>query len=524
VGLAVREDEVMAATRHEEVERKYAVEAGSEYPSFSDVAAVAEVGRGVVSDLEAVYFDTPELDLLRHGITLRRRVGGDDQGWHLKEPAGQDTRTETRLPLGRAVSIVPERLRALVEPVVGSATLVPVARVTTHRTEHALRDASGADIAHFCDDVVNTERLVPPTLRRHWREWEIELAGGHRALLEHLEAAVVDAGAGPAPASSKVARALAVDPDDRGIEPPPIRPHRRLDTNEVLRAYLAEQLVVLKEHDAGLRGESVHQLRIAARRLRSVLASYRDHMDAGTVDPVREELQWLGESLGAARDFEVLRRHLDEVLDDERDQATDPDTQTLRARINHDLDQAHHAGRTAAVEALASERYGRLVASLEAIVEDLTVRRPAIRRARSVLPVILERDVRRVRRAAKVVGRSTPGEAHDVALHEVRKKVKRLRYSAESATPVLGRPAKTLVKRTKALQEALGAHQDTVAARAWLRDLAERSDGEVMVAFGAGRLHAGEEQRARSAERDYDEALRRLPQKHVGDWLRGKAN
>ena len=512
----------MAATRHEEIERKYAVEPGTRSPAFGEVPAVAEVDAPVESHLEAVYFDTAGLDLLRHGITVRRRVGGNDEGWHLKEPAGQDARTETRLPLGRAVHTVPQRLRRMVEPVTGSQPLVPVARVTTHRSEQVLRDADGTHLAHFCDDDVHAERLLAPTLRQHWREWEIELDQGHRDLLEHLEQAVLAAGARPATASSKVARALAVSPGAHGKEPlRPNPPRRRSDTREVLRVYLADQVSVLQEHDAGLRGDTVHQLRIAARRLRSALASYEPVFEPGAVDPLREELRWLGQSLGAARDFEVLRRHLDAMVDDELDHPAGPAAQTLRQRISGDLEDAHRIGHQAAMEAVASERYGHLLRSLAAVVESPALRPAASRRARTVLPTILQRDARRVTQAAKAAHRADPGPARDLALHEVRKKVKRLRYSAESATPVLGKRAKTLAARAKTLQEALGAHQDTVASRAWLQALAERADGDVAIAFSAGRLHAREEQRARSAERDYAKALRALPRKRVDKWLRG---
>ena len=110
----------------------------------------------------------------------------------------------------------------------------------------------------------------------------------------------------------------------------------------------------------------------------------------------------------------------------------------------------------------------------------------------------------------------------DEALHEVRKKAKRLRYAAESSTPVLGKRGKRLAKRAKAIQDALGAHQDTVASRAWLEGLASRAHGDAAVAFGAGRLHAREEQRADAAERGYDKALRQLPRKNVDRWVSAK--
>ena len=521
----VRDNEGMSPDRHEEIERKYSVEPDTAPPAFSEVHGVAEVLPAAEVDLEAVYFDTPTLDLLRHGITLRRRTGGDDEGWHLKEPADDDTRTETRLPLGRAVRTVPRQLRELVEPVTGSQPLGPVARVTTHRSEQVLRDANGARLAHFCDDDVHAERLLPPTLRQHWREWEIELDEGHRALLGHLEPAVLAAGARPARVPSKAARALAAQTGARGSEPrQPEPPHRRSDTRQVLRAYLAHHIGVLHEHDAGLRGDTVHQLRIAARRLRSVLASYGRVFEPGAVDPLRDELRWLGQALSAARDFEVLRRHLDALVDDELDQPAGSAPETLRERINRDLEQAHRAGRHDAMGAVASERYARLLRSLEAVVESPALLPEASDRARIALPRILERDARRVRRAAKDANGAAPGPDRDEALHEVRKKVKRLRYSAESAAPVLGKRAKRLAKRAKELQDALGAHQDTVASREWLEHLAERAGGEPVVAFGAGRLHAREEQRARSAARDYEKAIRRLPRKHVDDWLRGKGS
>jgi CHAD domain-containing protein len=511
----------MSQARYEEIERKYAAEPETRWPDLSELDAVADVGPATRVDLEAVYFDTPGLDLLRRGITVRRRVGGHDEGWHLKEPAGSDTRTETRLPLGRAVRTVPRRLRQMVEDVTGTQRLVPVARVTTHRSERALVGPDGAQVAQLCDDDVHTERLLQPTLRQHWREWEIEVDEAHRTLLEHLEPAMVAAGARPAEASSKVARALAIS-SRSGREPlRPDPPRRRSDTRDVLRAYLAEHLTVLAEHDAGLRGETVHQLRIAARRLRSALASYERIFEPGTVAPLREELRWLGRSLGDARDFEVLRRHLDTLVDDELDQPAGPSPTTLRQRINRDLDEAHRIGHQAAKEAVASERYGRLLRSLDAVVESPALRPEAAHRARAILPTILNRDARRVRRAAKAAHRADPGPDRDVALHEVRKKVKRLRYSAESATPVLGKRAKKLAKRAKSVQQALGVHQDTVASRAWLAELAERAGGEVGVAFGAGRLHSREEHRARSAERTSDKALRRLPQRRVRRWLRG---
>ena len=92
----------MGSVRHDEVERKLDVGAATILPTLTGVDGVATMGQPVEHHLEATYFDTADLDLARHGVTLRRRTGGDDAGWHVKLPRGKDTRTEVRRPLGGA--------------------------------------------------------------------------------------------------------------------------------------------------------------------------------------------------------------------------------------------------------------------------------------------------------------------------------------------------------------------------------------------------------------------------------------
>ena len=75
-------------SRHTEVERKFDVVESTVSPSFEGLSSVARVERSPSQQLEAVYFDTPGHDLAAHRVTLRRRTGGTDAGWHLKLPAG----------------------------------------------------------------------------------------------------------------------------------------------------------------------------------------------------------------------------------------------------------------------------------------------------------------------------------------------------------------------------------------------------------------------------------------------------
>ena len=98
-------------SRHLEVERKFDVVESTVSPSFEGIAAVARVEKSPILSLDAMYFDTPAQDLARNKVTLRRRTGGADAGWHLKLPAGPDARTEIRAPLDASdEATVPRRV------------------------------------------------------------------------------------------------------------------------------------------------------------------------------------------------------------------------------------------------------------------------------------------------------------------------------------------------------------------------------------------------------------------------------
>ena len=115
-------------SRHTEVERKFDVVESTVSPSFEGLSAVARVERSPSQQLEAVYFDTPDHDLAAHYMTLRRRTGGTDAGWHLKLPAGPDARTEVRTPLDDGVGgAVPDALKDVVLAIVRDRPLGPVA-------------------------------------------------------------------------------------------------------------------------------------------------------------------------------------------------------------------------------------------------------------------------------------------------------------------------------------------------------------------------------------------------------------
>jgi CHAD domain-containing protein len=513
----------MAAARQDEVERTYDVAGAAVLPPLGGLEEVGVVGVGAPVDLvlEAVYFDTAGLDLLRRGITLRRRAGGDDAGWHLKTPGGPDTRTETRLPLGRAVTAVPARLVEVLRAVVRDRPLEPVARIRTRRREYPLLGEDRVVLARVCDDEVHAERLDGTDRDEQWREWEVELVEADRSLLDRVEARLREAGASPASRQSKLSRVLA-----GAVREPAPRPSgedlARGSTAQLLLALVVEQTAQLERHDTGVRTEtasSVHRLRIAARRLRSALRTYRTVLDPDVADRLREDLRWLGQALGQARDAQVLGERMGALLAGQpRELVLGP----VATRIDDELRVAHRAGLDHGRQALSSERYFRLLDRLDELVAAPPLTSEAATSARDLVPQLLARDARRLRRAVAQVGRTDDPAARDLALHEARKKAKRLRYAAESAVPVFGARAEKYAGRVKRVQQALGRHQDSVVARRMLREYGVQAHLSGQNGFTYGRLHALEQWRGQRAEEAFEKAWKALPgSSKVARWIRG---
>src|SRR5215813_5858449 len=187
-----------------ETERKYDAEAGFALPDLAGLDGVAAVTGPQTYRLRAIYFDTTDLRLAAAKITLRRRTGGTDAGWHLKLPAGADSRREVHAPLGRRASSVPARLAELVARWTGGQPLRPIARLATTRRLRRLDGPGGT----------GPGGTGMPEWREasRWREIEIELVTGHRGLLDSAGGLLRRAGAAPSAAASKLSRLLASAP------------------------------------------------------------------------------------------------------------------------------------------------------------------------------------------------------------------------------------------------------------------------------------------------------------------------
>jgi inorganic triphosphatase YgiF len=200
---------------HLETEQKYDADADFVLPKLGNLP---ELGGRRVADpkriyLSATYFDTEGLALIQHKITLRRRVGGGDEGWHLKLPVGKDTRQERHAPLDEGTGgSVPARLADQVQDITAGRPLRPIAILDTERTVVTLPGPSGVALVEVADDLVTAVRFGEPDSEpMTWREIEVEALSsdsGAAAMLETVGKALREAGARPSASGSKLARVL----------------------------------------------------------------------------------------------------------------------------------------------------------------------------------------------------------------------------------------------------------------------------------------------------------------------------
>ena len=482
---------------HLEIERKYEVDADVALPDLLELPKVAAVEQVLRSVLEAVYSDTDDLALATAGITLRRRTGGSDAGWHLKLPRGGDDRSELGEPLGEDGDQVPSELLDHVRAWVRDYDLHPVATVSTRRVVHRLLDEGGKVLAEVSDDVVTATATARQgeAVVSNWREWEIELVEGSRSLLSAADQLFGASGAGVSAWRSKLHHALGRPSDRRPA--PAGELTGRSPAGVVVNAYFGAQIAVILQRDQAVRHDepdAVHKMRVATRRLRSALSSFRPILDREITDPIRDELKWLAGELGGARDAEVQRQHLLEAV------AAEPDDLVLgpvAARIELEMQSDYQKARASLLADLDSARYFRLLDSLDLLLAEPPFTEGAQRRARRILGRRLRHAARKL--ASLVSEQPAKQTGRDHWLHEIRKAAKRLRYVAEASGPAVKKSA-AVAAAAESIQEILGDHQDSVVTRALLRGIGVRMYADGENPFTIGRLHALQQVRADAAE------------------------
>lgn len=489
----------------QETERKYEAPSADDtgwLPDLAGVGGIVSVVEQGVEDLDAVYYDTDDLRLAGASVTLRRRTGGTDAGWHLKLPLSGDSREEVRAPL---TDTLPDTLRDLALSRTRGADLRPVVRIRSTRGVRQLVDAQGGVLAELSIDAVRAEALLATDTRASWTEMEVELAPDtDPALLDVVDKTLRKSGVDRAESPSKLARAL----EETAVGAPRLPVERAAETvargsaGETVLGYVAEQIHALVRLDPAVRRDvpdSVHQMRVAARRLRSVLRSYRSVLDRKATDPVREELKWLGGELGAERDQEVMLERLSSRIGAvPQELLFGPVAARLQIWDANNRSEA----RRRTLDALASPRYLALLDSLATLTQRPPLRAKASRKPEKVTAKAVLKEYGRLSDRVTHALDLSPGTERDTALHEARKAAKRTRYATEPARDALGKPAKRLGKRVKAVQKVLGDHQDSVVAREALRKLAPVAHAAGETGFVWGLLYGQEQAAADRRERE----------------------
>ncbi|MFC6086136.1 CYTH and CHAD domain-containing protein [Sphaerisporangium aureirubrum] len=466
-----------------EIEDKFDVPAGFLVPDMSRVPGCAVVAGPKSYRMVAIYFDTPDLRLAARGITLRRRRGGSDAGWHLKLPKVKGVREEIGIPLTKSAKIVPPDLADLVLAYSRREPLVPVAELATRREVTILRDADGRPLVEIADDQVKGTvfgEVFGGELRvERWREVEAELLDGDITHLKRVGKTLRKAGATPAASGSKLGRLLGDAVPVTELAGP-----AEGTAGQVVVDYLKSQVDALHTQDPRVRragDDAVHQMRVASRRLRSALKSF-DGVVAGT-DEIQEELRWLAGVLGEARDLEVIRERFGKLLD-----SLHPDALVgpVRTRLDDDLAEREREALARADIAMRTERYFALLDRLDALVANPPLTPLAGKDAEKPLTKVAAKGWGRV---VRKYDEALAIEDHDeraVAMHDVRKAAKRARYTAEALRSLLGDRAAAMAKRAKTVQEVLGLYQDGVVAMEILTEEAAkaRAAGEDTFTYG----------------------------------------
>lgn len=437
---------VSAPEVHQEIERKLDVSARFRLPALPGSTALPHLV------LTAIYYDTADLRLARHRITMRRRTGGGDDGWHVKLPhIGDDvTRDEVHLPLDTPG----EPPGAFVDLVLGftrGATLAPVATLRNERRPMALVDGDGRALAELTDDHVAVIRDGKVVAR--FREVEVEAAPGRTvADLEPIVSLLLAAGAREASFASKAVRALG----PRAQRPPDVGNAPFVDAGssaaDVLRAHLVQQVAALQWHDLGVRRgvpDSVHQMRVAIRHLRSTLRVFETLFVEPWAKALRDDLGVLAGRLSPARDAEVQHQRLHDAV---RGRGAD----AARRAIDRTFARRAATLQDGLTEALRSVEYLALLDHLVAAAAKPRFTRTASGPAADVLTDPVAEAWRQLAEAVDDLHRKGP----DAPWHRARILAKRVRYATEAVAPACGDDATRFAKRLSKVTELLGRHQD----------------------------------------------------------------
>jgi len=496
-----------------EREVKFAGRPGFAMPDLSGVLPGVSVVGLPSLDLDATYYDTADLRLVRSGVSLRRRTGEGPPTWTLKLPAGTSGSVLQRreFDIESDANDVPVELARLVTGWARSEPLIAVIEILSRRERFALVDSGGIDLAELDDDRVTV--VEGGVTAATFREIELELTdAGTDALLGAVTAALRGAGAGAPDPMSKVARALG----PRALVPSVLEgptPRRDAPIAVVLAAGLRSAVAEMVANDHVIRldddSRGLHRARWALRRIRSDLKTFTSHFDDAYLDHLRTELRWLSEEFGTLRRADVLLESVEHATASARDNDVSA-VERLIDRARSERQRAH----ASVIEILESKRYIELLDLLVGVTSPTALFSGDSAAAVEVIPPALMRVWKRVR---SVVG-DMPEEPSENDIRQIRRQMIRLRSATELSVPVFGAAASDFAVLTAKAQHDLGVHLDAIACERWLRSRVASLEG--LEPFVAGQLVSAQSVISDQAMRAWLDSWRACSKRSAVAWFR----
>jgi inorganic triphosphatase YgiF len=480
---------------------------------FVDGATAAPPTR---RELDAVYYDTPDLRLLRRGVTLRFRRGeapGDVWTAKLPSDAAAHGLARREVNLSGPARAIPAQLADLTRGWALGAALRPVARIRTARSSIPLRDADGRIVASLDDDAVSVMRGRRVVAR--FRELEVELVADASAeILERVDARLRSAGAERVPQTPKLTRAFG----RIASEPPSLAPPE-LGSKATIGVALHARLLVdvgrlVDQHAPVVLDEQpgcVGRARAEVRAVVADLAAFATLLDGELTEPLRRELVWLEVELGAVAELDDLSERMpasagDAVLGDLITRAA---TQRLVARVR----MARARRRSRLMRVLRSRRYAALLGRLNAFAaEPLLTTGQARRRVDAGRAKLVRPAWRRLRDQ----GQAASAGVDSGAIAALRPSADQLAATLALARMAPGPEPRRSAQRIEELVTLLAEHEAATAAARGLRTLRRRADPEL--AWVAGVLAGREAARADDCRARFGAVWARVARKPAWSW------
>ncbi|MET0983865.1 MAG: CHAD domain-containing protein [Steroidobacteraceae bacterium] len=472
-------------------------------------------------ELQDTYFDTSDWRVFRSGFALRVRDAAGTAEATLKElhsaSSTQADRRELTEPLGGTER---ESLLGLVGPVgarvhavAGTQPLLPLFGVRTSRQRFALRfeDSAEAQGEVALDETIisRPDGAAQTSLQRV----EVEALTAESSDLEAFvdlirrECALIPA------TDSKYAVGL----NCVGLAPPTAPQFESVCANgtmrvdEValisLRRYVSDWIAYEPAARLGESPDALHDLRVAGRRIDATLALFAPFLPTSWLR-MRARLKWLMRTFGPVRDLDiqlgVLEQFEKELPETDRDAVTP---------LKFHLETEHSKARARMLRALDAPTTSRWFERLKRMCAQSSASRGNRTQplAVGVVPALVRGRYRKFRKAAKRLTAASSAEDY----HEVRVKVKKLRYAIETVAGVYGKPAERFLRSLRQLQNSLGEQQDAHVAQMSLQVLARQSrkrfPRETM--FLMGRFAERQSVSGRHARDDFEKDNRQLHRK-----------